>query len=123
MLAEVNQIHVDQVVARDLLGCVRHHDLAPVRRGRHPGRPVHRGAVVVAVAQLGRAGVEAHPHLQRLGEVPRLGPERPLRGDGGADRVMGIGEHCVGAVARGLDDDAAVLVDRGAHDLVVAGQR
>ncbi len=50
-----------------------HHDLAAVRDRHDPRRPVHRRAVVVAVTQLGRAGVHTHAHPQRLRAAPRLG--------------------------------------------------
>ena len=75
-------------VADQLLGGQRHHDLAAVRGRHQPRRPVHRRAVVVAVAQLGRAGVDAHPHPQRLGQRPVLAAERELRRD---RRIDGVG--------------------------------
>jgi hypothetical protein len=38
-----------------------------------PGNPVEGGAEVVAVALLGRAGVDANPNAQRPDLAPRLG--------------------------------------------------
>ena len=54
---------------------------------------------------------------------PALGGERPLRIDRGQHPVGRGGERRVRAVAGGLDDRAAVRLDRGAHDRVVARQR
>ncbi len=45
-------------VTRELLGRVRDEHLAAVRDRHQPRRPVDRGAVVVAVASLGAAGVD-----------------------------------------------------------------
>ena len=48
MLAEVNEADVvAQPVAHECFGRMRDHDLAAVRRGRNPSRPVHRRAVIV----------------------------------------------------------------------------
>ena len=46
--------------------------------------------------------------------------ERSLRVDRGPHPVGGGGEHRVRAVAGGLHDGAAVRLDRGAHECVVA---
>ena len=101
VLAEIDEAQtVGERVARQLLGRERHHDLAAVRR-RHQARgAVHRGAVVVAVAQLGLTGVHADPHPQRPGRAPRLraqiarcAPRPPRR------RVVRAREHRVHAVA------------------------
>ena len=61
VIAEVDEIDVGgEVVAHELFGCARHDDLATVRRAHQPSRAVERRPVVVAVAQLGFAGVHTH---------------------------------------------------------------
>ncbi len=62
VLAEV--LHLDavaQLVAHECLGRERDQDLPAVTDAHHPRRLVHRGPVVVAVADLGGASVDAHP--------------------------------------------------------------
>ena len=110
MLAEVEQL--DPAVLDELLGRERHHDLTAVRGRHHPRRAVDRGAVVVAVAQLGRAGVDAHPHPQWPGHRPRLRSQRELAGDRGIDGVVRGRERGVEPVAGGLHHIAVVGLDR-----------
>ena len=91
------------------LGRLRHHDLAAVRDRHQPRRTVHRRAVVVAVAQLRLAGVQAHPHPQRRRSAPTLrraarAARRPRR----RPRRDARRERGVDAVAGRLDDVAAV---------------
>ena len=68
-----------KIVADQLLGRMRHQDLPAMPRGGHPRRTVHRRAVIVTGPQVGLARVQTHPHPQRLGQRPVLGPERKLR--------------------------------------------
>ena len=103
----------------------RHHDLAAVRRDRHhPGRPVDRGAVVVAVAQLGLAGVQRPCARATDRRAPTLGARaRAARRSPRVDRVGRGGERGVHPVAGGLHHVAVVRLDRRTQDLVVAGER
>ena len=97
VLAEVEQRHaVGEVVSDELLGHVRDHDLPTVRGRGHARRAVDRRSVVVAVAELGRAGVQAHPDPQRTLRPLEI-DERALPGDGGTDGVAGRREHGVHA--------------------------
>ncbi len=103
----------------------RHHDLAAVRDRHEPRRPVHRGAVVVAVAQLGRdrvwspirtrSGAGRGPRLRAqrgLGRRPRRRRRRARSANAAWNPSPVVFTTC-----------AAVRLDRGAHDLVVARQR
>ena len=83
-----SEIHeVDAGAADELAGHPRHQDLAAVPH-RHQARRVIQGrAVVVAVADLRLAGVNAHPHPQGAGLVPRFGAQRELGVDCSGDRV------------------------------------
>ena len=85
MLAEIDEAQiVVERVARQLLGRERHEDLPALRR-RHQARGAVDGrAVVVAVAELGVAGVHTDPHPQRPGLAPRLIGDRPLRASAAA---------------------------------------
>ena len=92
------------IVRHQLRGAERHEDLLPVRHRHQPGRPIWRGAVVVAVSQLRLAGVHPHTHLQGLVRVPLRHGKRVLCRDRGLQRVPCRREHCMHAVARRLDD-------------------
>ena len=73
VLAEVLQRDAGgQCVLEELRGGLRDEDLTAVGAGHEPRGAVHRWPVVVAVAQLGLAGVQAHAHAQ-LAEVAPLG--------------------------------------------------
>ena len=78
---------------------------------------------VVAVALLGFAGVQRHPHPQRDGVRPFLGQQAPLRFDGCGDRLTGALEGGGDAVAPGREHEAAVSIYGAAQDGVVACQR
>ena len=65
-------------VVEELFGRERHDDLAAVRHRHQPRGAVHRGAVVVAVASLGLAGMDPHPDPQRLRAVPFAGAGAPV---------------------------------------------
>ena len=123
VLAEVEQRAVaGAVVAEQLLGGQRHDDLASVGDAHEARRLVDGGAVVVAVARFGVPGVDAHADTQRPGAVPPLARDRELRVARGSNRVGGIGERGVRAVAGHLHDMAVVGSDRLAEDLVVPGE-
>ena len=68
----------------------REQDLAAVAGRQQAGQPWQRGADVLAAGQLGRAGVQRHPH----GGVrqPTARPKRPLGGQRGGQRGVGRGE-------------------------------
>ena len=93
-------------VAGELFGRERDEDLTTVRRGHQPRGTVHRGAVVVAVAELGVAGVHAHPHPQRPGLAPRFRRRSPAVPAAAAQCIVRAAEDRVHAVARGLHDAA-----------------
>ena len=79
VLTEIQKRDVDERVARELSGGVRHHDLTAVRN-RHQARgAVGDGPEVVAVAELRGAAVQAHADLERTGRSPRLAAEGTLR--------------------------------------------
>ena len=73
----------------ELLGRERHHDLAAVRRRHQPRGAVHRGAVVVAVAQLGRRRC-ARPSARAAARSSPHGSAASARcaSDRGVDRVV-----------------------------------
>ncbi len=121
MFAEVDEL--DLGVSRELARDRRHHDLPAVGDTHQPGSAVHPAAVVVTVAHLGFAGVQAHPHPEWSGRIPGLGTECELRVDGSVDRVVRGGERCVEAISGRLHDETAVRLDRRAGELVVPRQR
>jgi hypothetical protein len=123
VLAEVGEADaVDRGVAHEPQRRERAQDLTAVRH-RHESRgAVRRRPVVVAVAQLGLARVDAHTDPQREPVGPRLARERELRVDRRRDRVVRRGEHGVHTVAGRLHDETVVELDRGPEDLVVAGE-
>ena len=53
-----------QRLSHHLRGCGGKERLAPVRESPNPSAAVHGGAVVVTLAQVRLAGVQAHPHPQ-----------------------------------------------------------
>jgi hypothetical protein len=79
-----------------------------VRHRHQPLGAVHRAAAVVAVANLGLAGMDPHPEAHGLRDVPVIGEQRPLCCNRGSDRVVGGREHRVEPVARVVDDKATV---------------
>ena len=124
VLAEIDELDAGkELVAHELRGQSRADDLAAVRR-RHQARGTVEGrAEVVAVADLGRPGVQADPHPQRSGVGPRLGGQCPLQLDRRGHRRRRGRERREATVAGRLDDGAAVGADHVAEDLVVARQR
>ncbi len=105
---------------------LRQHDLSAVRGGRDPCRVVHVDPDVVlgvargpAVAQPALADVDAHPDPHRHAVRPRLPGEGALCDGGGRDGVDGARERREEGVALGLDDHAAVRLDRRAEEGVV----
>jgi hypothetical protein len=120
MHAEIHELDVR--VAHQLAGCERHDDLSTVSHRHQPRGTVQRGPVVVAIADLAAAGVNAHADAQRAGLLPRFGVEQELRGDRGVDGVGRSGKRGMSAVAGGLHHVTAVGFDRVAQDLVVARQ-
>ncbi len=89
-------------------------DLTAVSGGHHPRSTIEHRAEVVAVAQLGFAGRQPHPHRQL---------QRPLRGHRGIHRRPGRGERGAHPVTGVLEQPAAVRLDRLTQHLVVGGQR
>ena len=68
MFAQIDELEAIHCrVAHEFLGRVRQDDLATVGDAHQPRRLVHRGAVVVAVAQIRRAGVRTHAAESREG--------------------------------------------------------
>jgi hypothetical protein len=99
-------------------------DLPALPERPQPGGAVERLAVVVAVAQLGLAGMQGGPG--REGEPTRPGAraERPLQGQGRGGRVARPHEHRHRrvALASGLDEPPAVGADGPGDQLLVLGQ-
>ena len=109
----------------DPLGCGRRDEyVAAAGDGAQPGDPVDGAAEVVALALDGLAGVQRHPHRQHAIRRPGLGVDRVLRGERRGRRVDGRGEHAERrvALALGLDQQAAVVADGRAHQLIVTSE-
>ena len=124
MLTQVEKLEpIGQVLAQQLTGHVRQHDLTAVRHCHDPRGPVDRRAVIVTVAQLRSSGVDSHPHLQRTRLRPLLAREDALRGRRRADRVVSGREHGVEPVAGRLHDVPVTPPDGLAENLVVARER
>ena len=98
-------------------------DLAAVSCVHDACGTVDGAAEVVAIGVIGDAGVHAATHAQREARGGAVVRERNLRRDGRDDRIAGVGERCVHAIAGRLHDDAMVALDRLAKDPVVAGKR
>ena len=112
-----------QLVADEPGGRLRAQHLTAMPDAHQPRRTIHRGAVVVTVAQFRRAGVDTDPHSQRLRQRPLLRSQRHLRGDGSVDRVVARRERSVETVTRRLHHVPATRLDRVTNDLVMARQR
>src|SRR5713226_6374052 len=97
--------------------------LSAVRRGAQSGAAVDGSTVIVAVAELGLAGVECHTDAQGRFQRPRLREQRLLKGAGGrysVGRADEDGEETV-PFAPALDHRASVLLDEGRRQVIVAG--
>ena len=93
--------------------------------GRHQARgPVERRAVEIAAAGLGFAGVQADAHAQRVRmDLIPLGLRQGLLGlQRCGHAAVPAFEDGMHAVARGLDQAAAIGLDGLAQDLIVARQ-
>ncbi len=124
VLTEVDEIDAMIRVAQQLLGGERHEDLAAVGDTHQPRRPVQRGAVVVAVATVGRSGVDPHAHTQLAGLAPRLGRERTLRIERRTRSVrLQWRRHACAPSPVILTTYPSCAVDRVAQDLVVTRER
>ena len=77
---------------------------------------------VALVADRRLAGVQPHPHPHRRAVGPRVGLERALGGDRGADGVPGAAERVEERVALRVDLRAAVGGERLAHDPAVVAR-
>ena len=124
VLTEVDElVAVGERFAEQLLSGVRHDDLATVRGAHETRGAIQCGAVVVAVAQLGRSRVQAHPHQERNSVTPLFGSKLTLHDHCRGDRDFSGRERGVHTVTRRLDDGAAMRLDPIAQDLVVTRQR
>ena len=85
-----------------------------------PGYPVDDRAEVISVSFLSLAGVQAHADRERLGSRPVSGCERPLRCEGGVDRLAGGFEGDAELVAYRLED--VTVGGGGADDVVVLAE-
>ena len=99
---------------------LRQDDLAAVARRGDARRVVHVDADVVLgfalrapTADPALAGVQAHSDAHDAAPSAQGSPPRPLRGDGGNDGGERPSEGREERVALGLDDDAALSLDRG----------
>jgi hypothetical protein len=82
-------------------------------RCQEPSDAVEGEAEVVAVAQLGHAGVEGHAHAEGADFVPGLGVER----------VGSSGEGSTEGIADSFEDTAAMSVDGVPEEHVMARKR
>jgi hypothetical protein len=73
---------------------------------------VDRRAEIIAVAHFGRTGMHRHPHADVGSLGPTLGRERALRVERGGDGAGRRGERRAECVADGLEDAAAMGLDR-----------
>ena len=112
------------MIANQVGGRLRQHDLAAVRGPAQPGRTVDDGAEVVALAKFGLAGVDGDPDPQVDYLRPCFGQQRPLQSQCRGGGIAGPGEGAEGAVALTfvLDERAAVRGHHVGDDPVVAGQ-
>jgi hypothetical protein len=115
---------VRQLVGDQLGGGSGEQDLATSAQRSQPGRPVERLPVVVAVAQLGLAGVQRG--LGREGDIarPALGGQPSLKGNGGSRGVACPHKHRQRRVALplSLDELPAMGGDSLGDERLVAGQ-
>ena len=122
VLAEVEERDVGgEVVGHQVRSGAAHHDLAAVGDVVEASRAVHGGPEPVAVALLGLAAVEPHPHPERA-DAPVARGEGPLGGHRGGHAGAGLLEHGGHAVAAELEDGAVVVGDHLRQQLVVLGQ-
>jgi hypothetical protein len=123
--------HVDQAgPVRELVGHQLgrgpgQQDLPALAEPAQPRGAVERLAVVVAVAQLGLAGVQRSPGRQLQATRPAPGAELPLERQGRGRGLAGAREHRHRrvALAAGLDEPPAVGGDGPGDQLLVLGQR
>ena len=121
---EVNEIDERrECLAYEVGSRLRAQHLPGVRDAHQPRGSVERWAEVVTVALFRLAGVHPNPDRERTRLAPLLTFDRALRLDRRDYRLGRIREHCVHPIARHLDDEAAVPLDRAAQDRVVTRQR
>ena len=111
--------HGAPLVGHALLDCVRDDDLAGLGLARHAVRRMYRGAEHVAGFDHDRAEMAADPDrdLLALDFEIRMPGDRRLHLDRGVDGRIAVDKRRHDLVAHGLDDGAAVLLGRAAHDL------
>jgi len=113
--AEVTQAETGRKVVVNQFGSGRRDQhLTSLRNGAQARAPVHGAPEVVAVAFLGLAAVNSHPHPQPLSQVP-LKVRGCFQGGG---RELEHRERRV-ALAAALDVDPTVLGDEPANQPVV----
>ena len=101
-------------------GFVGHQHLTAVT-GRHDARcAVHRGPEVVAVALEGPSDVHTHPHAWGEPAGPLLRGQTPLRVEHAVHRVLDGVECRTEGIACHREHAATVLLDGGAHGVVVS---
>jgi len=93
-----------------------------MRRGQQTSGAVQQWAEVIAPTQFGDTGVQCHTDSQWLGRFPRLSQDRALGCYGRRQRVGGVAENGVAAVAHRLEDYAVARLDRLPQHGVVAWQ-
>jgi hypothetical protein len=96
--------------------------LPAVRHRQQTGNAVDRRAEVVAATQIRRAGVQRDAHPQLGARRPFLGAKAGLNLAGCLQRAGSILEGDAESVADGLEDAAAVALDRRGEQHVVALQ-
>ena len=79
VLAQVDEpVLLGQRVVEQLFRRGRHDDLSAVRHRHQPLGAIHRAAAVVAVADLGLAGMDPHPDAHGLRDVPVVREQRTV---------------------------------------------
>ena len=122
--AQVDERRALRQAALDAFGqCFRQQRLPAMRRAHDSRGAVHRGAEEVTVARLDQAHVQTAANAQRHAVAAIAVSQAALQLQGGRHRGGGIVEHGVDAVARGLDQAAALPKHAFAGDGVVARQR
>jgi hypothetical protein len=112
-----------QAIANERGDRLRDQHLTAVRDAHEPRGAVDLRTEEIAVAALVDAGVDSASHGQRQIALASALLERLLQIRCGADRVQGIHEVRVNAIARGLHDGAAIACDDVTRQRIVTRER
>ena len=110
MLAQRQQAHAGrQRVTGKFMRRVRKQGLAAMSGGHDAGTAIERGAEVVPVSHLRRAGMDAHTCAKHCRLRPNFGKQSLLNGKGCGQRVSGDSKGGGDAVPGCLEDDAVAV--------------